>query len=457
MLIVNIKIVPMEQDMILFPNKIMEQLKIQQNQSISLLFGLTDKIMIKVKSRKTNHNELLISSSIKDKINLPFSKSLLIKKEANGIRLGPVIGILTTDLTGSKFNTIHNRKLKSHFGDFFKGLLIHGQSLPVYYFAFTPDRINWKTMKVQGLFYQPKLFGDTWKEFTMPLPEVIYNRVPNRQAEKNHTVERLKMEHERLGGKLFNYDFFNKWDIYKLVESEENIKQYIPETYLNPTLTTLKQMTDKHPIVYLKPASGSLGLGIYKVRKLANGYNLQYRSGNHNKSDTFSGLLPVFSSIFSNKKTSNYLIQQGVNLTKFKERPVDFRIQLHKNKDNQWNLVAIGGKAAGLGSVTTHVRTGGTLIDANKFLRLMYGDKTSTILNNIKTASIQIAKAVEEKSGKPLGELGLDIGIDENQKIWLFEVNSKPGRSIFKHPSIKKAGDLASRYLLEYAIYLAKQ
>ncbi len=453
---VNIKIANMEQDMIFFPNNILGQLKLKPNQSVPLYFGLTEKIMVKVKSSKSTQNELVISSSIKNKINLPFTTKLILKKEDGGIRLGPVIGILTTDLRGSKFGG-YTAKTKNHFGDFFKGLLIHGESLPVYYFVFTPDRINWNTRKIQGIFYHPQLYGDTWKEFTMPFPDVIYNRVPNRQAERNFQIERIKSEHERMGGKLFNYDFFNKWDIYQLLDSEANVKNFFPETYINPSLNTLQQMADKHPIVYLKPASGSLGLGIYKVRKLENGYNLQYRIGTQNKSLTYSQLSAVYKTVFSQKNPRNYLIQQGVNLIKFKERPVDFRIQLHKNRENQWNLIAIGAKAAGAGSVTTHIRTGGTLLDSIKFLKQTYGEKAGAVVNQIKNASIQIAKAVEEKSGKPLGELGLDIGIDDHQRIWLFEVNSKPGRSIFKHPSIKKAGNLASRYILEYAIYLANK
>lgn len=49
---------------------------------------------------------------------------------------------------------------------------------------------------------------------------------------------------------------------------------------------------------------------------------------------------------------------------------------------------------------------------------------------------------------KPLDELGIDIGIDQNRKLWIYEVNWRPGY-------IYRELDAAMR-LIPYTVYLAK-
>ena len=56
-----------------------------------------------------------------------------------------------------------------------------------------------------------------------------------------------------------------------------------------------------------------------------------------------------------------YLVQQGIRLIRYKGRPVDFRVHMNKDRNGKWKVVGIGAKAAGSGSITTHVRTGGSL------------------------------------------------------------------------------------------------
>lgn len=76
--------------------------------------------------------------------------------------------------------------------------------------------------------------------------------------------------------------------------------------------------------------------------------------------------------------------------------------------------------------------------------------------NRIKETSIRICNALEGHVKGPLGELGLDIGVDYQQKVWLFEANSKPGRHIFLHPSLWDAGKQSAHYITDYSLKLAK-
>ncbi|TGV23672.1 YheC/YheD family protein, partial [Mesorhizobium sp. M00.F.Ca.ET.186.01.1.1] len=73
----------------------------------------------------------------------------------------------------------------------------------------------------------------------------------------------------------------------------------------------------------------------------------------------------------------------------------------------------------------------------------------------VSEASIRLATAIEQAKGIDLGELGLDMGIDIHGHVWMFEANSKPGRSIFKHSRLRQADQESRKLLVDYSCYLA--
>jgi len=436
-----------DQDIIYISPSLRTKLQLTNKKSTKISFGHKSLSNIKLATVRSNLDKIVLSSALSKKLYLPYSKKLMIKSSQNGIQIGPLVGILTTD-TGHRHQ----------FSKFFKHFLSPEANYPVYYFVFTPDQVNWQNKTVNGNFYSSTNGRQKqWNSYTVPLPDVIYNRVPNRTTEKKESIQFFKRQYKKLGGILFNPGFFSKWEMHQMISNDPRIQQYIPETYAAPSVIILQKMLEKYPFVYLKPTEGSLGLGIYKVAKQKNQYIVTYRNGKENIVKSYRSLAALYHFIFkrNQKKINKYLIQQGIDLIKFQGRPVDFRIQLHKNGFNEWNTIAIGAKAAGKGSVTTHIRTGGNLIDTDQFLKQTLGPKAYSIDEFVKDASIKIATVTEEKVGSPIGELGLDIGIDEQHRVWLFEVNSKPGRSIFKTPSLKKADQKSIFSILEYAMYLA--
>ena len=449
-LIVDLKVIQQSQEIMYMSDAVAKELKLNSN-IIPVYFGLGNYKFVKLYLFSSQKEQIIISSKLQESLLIPFPKKILVKRENNGLRIGPIIGILTTDYTGRKFTNI-TAYPENAFSLFFKGLLAPEPLYPAYYFVFTPEYVDWGTNTIKGYFYTEKKI---WSLITVPIPDVIYNRVPNRTIEKQDYIVKFKNEYLLNGGKIFNSNFFNKWDIYRILAVNESTREYIPETYLNPSLNKLSEMAEKHPHVYLKPANGSLGLGIYKIIKKPAGYIAQYRRGKYNQALVFSKTSQLYKYIFMQKKQNRYVIQQGIDLIDYQNNPVDFRVQLHKNNLNKWQVVAVGAKAAGKGSVTTHLRTGGSLLDANQYLDNMFKRESSYIKQKIDEASIHIANILEEHLKSPLGELGLDIGIDKNLRIWLFEVNSKPGRSIFKHPSLKEARLESSKRLIEYGIYLS--
>jgi hypothetical protein len=269
-------------------------------------------------------------------------------------------------------------------------------------------------------------------------------------------MENLKSNFERRGIPIFNWSFFDKMDVYRLLEGEEAYK-YVPDSNMSPSASKIRDMVKKHRFVYLKPTAGSLGNGIYKLTYVPNrGYFARYRRGSSNvllRFGKFSELMRMLHRTRGHLK--NYVIQQGIRLIEIDGNPLDFRFHLNKNGYNNWVVAGIGAKRAGRGSVTTHVKNGGQIMTPEKALERVYGARSDIILQNAKQAAIRIAEALEKKYNHRLGELGLDIGIDQKDKIWMFEANSKPGRSIFKHPALKSQGKASLQHILEHCIYLS--
>lgn len=82
--------------------------------------------------------------------------------------------------------------------------------------------------------------------------------------------------------------------------------------------------------------------------------------------------------------------------------------------------------------------------------------KRETVLARLRDAALTLSRCLDETSDTLIGEIGFDFGVDEQGNIWMFEANSKPGRSIFKHPGLKEADERTALLPLAYAVHLSK-
>lgn len=82
--------------------------------------------------------------------------------------------------------------------------------------------------------------------------------------------------------------------------------------------------------------------------------------------------------------------------------------------------------------------------------------KAQHVLQAVRRAGVTVAQAVESMSETPVGELGIDIGIDRALNLWLIEVNSKPHVDVVKPSTSERAREASVRRPMEFAIYLHK-
>ncbi|PZE21453.1 YheC/YheD family protein [Paenibacillus xerothermodurans] len=442
----TIHVTQRQEKVIYLTGELAKTLQLSKLKSVNLKLG-SSSVSTPVRLLKKTGHHLYMPISVMTQLRVPqLGSCMVLCTNGKDVRLGPHIGILT-QVTGIRSAPFGSRT------EFLRQFMQMGTGRS-FYFGFSPRDVNWTQQTVTGIF--PSKDGG-WIRKTVPLPDVVYNRLPSRRAEKQPSMNAFKQRFVRRGIPLFNWAFFDKWDVYNLLEGTDAFR-YVPDSQIDPSSAQIKQMLDNHKFIYLKPTGGSLGIGIYRLTyNPKRGYYARFRRNGKNvllrfnRFDSLMGLLNRQSG-----QLHNYVAQQGIRLIEIDDCPIDFRFHLTKNINNEWVVAGIGAKKAGRGSITTHVRSGGQLMTPGQVLREIFGSRAEQVLANAKETAIKLAETIEHKNRHTLGELGFDIGIDQNERIWMFEANSKPGRSIFKHPALKAEGKAALQHVYEYCLYLSR-
>ncbi|MDP4171822.1 MAG: YheC/YheD family protein, partial [Bacillota bacterium] len=285
-----------------------------------------------------------------------------------------------------------------------------------------------------------------------------YDRLPNRKTENNSTLKKVK---ERLQKDYlipwYNPGFFNKLDVHEKLMDDHTVSTYLPETLPFTSFSSIEVMLSQYGHVYMKPINGSLGLGVHQILfdKNENEYYCRYRdSGGINRLRKFKSLESLFKTVFGQKNLDQMIVQQGIHLMKIEQRPLDFRVHTNKDDTGHWKVTAIAAKIAGPGSVTTHLKNGGMIKTPTE---LFLPHESETIISKLTQAALLLSSALEKQMEGIIGEIGFDLGIDRDGEIWLFEANSKPGRSIFTHPELKEFDLLTRKLSIAFAIFLTEQ
>ncbi|WP_409253299.1 YheC/YheD family protein [Bacillus sp. SCS-153A] len=395
-------------------------------------------------------NVVSISSSLAEELYLPsFISTIYLFQHDNTIILGPLIGIFTSGFTSFLMKPIGERS------SFFSKLLSLQSSLGVIPFVFGEKHIDWEAGLVKGHFY----VENQWKTHSVPLPNVIYDRLPNRRSERKSGYQEVKARlQKQYGIPWYNPGFFNKLDVFERLENDEEAVRYLPETHAFQSFSQIERMMSKYGHVFIKPKNGSLGLGVHQFiyNRKSEEYlcRFQDRIGTNRliKSGSFEKLLQR---VIPAKGLNRMLIQQGINLMKSEDRAIDFRVHTNKDENGKWQVSAMAAKVAGEGSVTTHLHNGGKVKSIQEIF--IEEEQCKRTAEKLRTAAITLSTALERNMEGFIGEIGFDFGIDTLGRVWLFEANSKPGRSIFTHPDLKTFEVLTRKLSLSFGLYLTQR
>ncbi|MFE5318793.1 YheC/YheD family protein [Paenibacillus sp. NPDC056579] len=243
-------------------------------------------------------------------------------------------------------------------------------------------------------------------------------------------------------GNLLKYPG-RKWLKHEALWSEPELRTYLPETELfSPQ--SFKEMVGRHSVLFLKPDLGMQGQGILKVtRGGEDACTIQTASHTYR----FTSLHTAATKLEQRFGEKRYIVQQGIDLIRFKGNPVDYRVLLLISANEKWKFYGIMGKVAAKNQFVTNYSSGGKAIGLHQALAhtLRVSKKDAPKWDErIKVMSFKIAEGMKRHFPN-ITELGLDLAIDTKQHIWLLEANTKPQFQLFRfHSDPQLFGKIAS-------------
>ena len=386
---------------------------------------------------KSTGNKIACSSS--SPLHGSITTKIKVISDRGSFTVGPLIGILTVKRgTGFKGN-------KKNFID----IIQTAKGLGALVYVFNVEDIQWSTKTTGAFLYNEK--EESWNYIaSMPLPHVVYNRIPYREdEEKNYVQSALKQFKSMPNLHIYNSHFFNKWHLYEKLGKESRVSHYIPDSVKCNSSKDLLKMLRKHALLYLKPIDGKAGKGIMTIETKTNGWILKQRIGEKTITKSFQSEHQLWMMIRSRMQIG-YVIQQGIPLATYEGRFFDIRVLIQKDITGTFRVSGIGIRVAGKNSITTHVPRGGSIASPDAVLGQVRSADYNEFMKRLNKTVLELASALE--SHYPgLGEMSMDIGLDNDGGLWFFEANAKPMK--FDEPHIRKT---SLERIIEYSQYLSK-
>ncbi|MFJ8260371.1 YheC/YheD family protein [Rummeliibacillus sp. NPDC094406] len=285
-------------------------------------------------------------------------------------------------------------------------------------FYFTPRSVNFVNRTIRG----KVLEEGVWQERVMPFPDVIYNAgSPEKLAVSKGIIEKLKEEIP-----FTTNSIGNKWNVMeRLIEAKEFEKYVIPSKIVKNVEDFHRYLINNNKVVF-KPIDGRKGKGIYFISKI--GRNFEVRKDTENSLYTKNQV----DKLLADQLTTGTFIVQPYIQSKMKSGQVyDFRLHVQKNGEGKWVITTIYPRVAPSGSIIPNINNGGFTNYLDPFLEQEFKEKAFDIRRMLEHFSLSLAHHLDEiqmeQFGEVIDEIGIDVGLDENLKIWMYEVNWRPG------------------------------
>ncbi|WP_426388521.1 YheC/YheD family protein [Lysinibacillus sp. VIII_CA] len=311
------------------------------------------------------------------------------------------------------------------------------------FFYFTPKSVDFEKRSIRAKVYE----NGQWQEKTMPFPDVIYNAgSPEKLSVSKEIIERLKEEIP-----FTTYSIGNKWNVMKRLKEAKEFEQYLIPSEIVKNADVFHNFIHYYKRVVFKPIDGRKGKGIYFITK-AGPKNFEVRKDSTNT--IYSK--PQLDALLKEQLASGTFIMQPYIQSITKAGQVyDFRLHVQKNGEGKWVVTTVYPRIAPNGSIIPNINNGGFTNYLDPFLEQEFKEEAYNIRRMLEHFSLALAHHLDdiqmEKFGEVIDEIGIDVGLDQQQKIWMYEVNWRPGCP----PAFYLELDVVINSI-RYAMYLAK-
>ena len=140
-------------------------------------------------------------------------------------------------------------------------------------------------------------------------------------------------------------------------------------------------------------------------------------------------------------------MQNYVPATSPDGRAADIRVHVQRDGLGRWRVTRGYVRLGESGNAVSNVSRGGYQGPLDGFLGTRRARPAAEIAAEIDALALDIAATVEATFGRPLSELGVDIALDRDDRLWIIETNTHPQSSLHEHERAVRT--------IAYALYLA--
>ncbi|KZZ84634.1 YheC/YheD family endospore coat-associated protein [Bacillus sp. SJS] len=370
-------------------------------------------------------------------------QSWSICMEAEGIRIGPIFALLTDIRSAKESIALGNME------DYCVELASYCEEKGYLFYLFSLK--DWKDKHVSGWVRHK----EKWVRTFLPFPNAVHNRLHQRRTELDVRFAAFTDELQQHNIPYFNQRFLNKWEVHQWLEADPVLLPYVPVSRKLASKRDYELYTASYTDFFVKPIYGSQGKKIFRIRETDEGYLLDDTSS-IDPAASFKNTDEMFRHMYPRLTKEPYMLQETIRIITYHSKPMDFRILCHKKNDHDWAVTSMTARVSSENTFVSNLYQGGAAFPVKKILEELYGVKKGrNIRNLLAELSREICLAVERNSNGCYGELGIDLTLDQDERLWLIEINSKPSKSSEYIPGQMKVRPSA-KAVVDYGIYLSK-
>jgi hypothetical protein len=407
------------------PSSFFKDLNLKNNTKIILGFGVYKYNVEVVENLVINKNQVILSSDIADKLQIPLDLQYQIIINENVIHIGPFIGLLLARTNSGILNALkrarHNKVIISPQGvNEFTRFTLPYNNIHGVLFIFSLEGIDFKKNCVEGYFYKPNtdISKHTWCKAVLPVPNIIYRRIYITNYIRNKLIKITNSN-------MFNSHYYNKWNFWEIASKYSSIKKHLPQTRNYTSFDDLEEMVVSYSLIFLKLKRSALANGLIRVEKKDNCYIFQRSHETAPIVIEDRDLAKAYVTKIS--QGHQYLIQQGIDVLKYDDRCTSLRVIMQKNESKNWNCTGICPRIGIDRGICSNFHPAHYNLSFEEFFKNLLNLNAQDIARkkeDIINICIEVCKAFD-KTGGLFGDIGIDIGIDNDLNIWIFEVNER--------------------------------
>ena len=304
---------------------------------------------------------------------------------------------------------------------------------------FSPCAVDFNHKTINGYAYR----DGGWAGITSRFPDVVCNvaAFSGRQAAAA----------ERLGRQVpfTSFSIGDKLDVYDNLTGSKTFAGYLIPTQKAVSAAHLLALAGQYTRTVFKPVAGCQGTDVCFITKTAGAYTLQ--TGADQTALDAAGLAEFAAARLTQR---GYIVQPYINCRTRDGRPYDLRLHVMKGAGGRWAAPFIYPRISADGGAACNLSRGGHTTGLADFLKSQFGGDGYDVQKYLETFALQLARHMDDiqrrKYGETLDELGIDAGFDEQRRLYLYEINWRPG-----HPPCMYVDLTVVRSKVRYAMYVA--